>query len=69
MVLVLGAVVCGADNWVEIADFCDTKSDWLWQCLSLPKGMPPKDTFGQVFSWLDPGQLQARFPGWASLVS
>ena len=48
--LTLGAVICGADNWVEIAEFGQAKADGLRGFLALPNGIPSHDTLGRVFS-------------------
>ncbi len=34
------AVFCGADTWVQIADYAHSKIDWLQTFLSLPGGIP-----------------------------
>lgn len=67
--LTLGAVVCGADNWVEIAEFGQAKADWLRRFLALPNGIPSHDTLGRVFRRLDPEQFQAGFLDWVRSVS
>lgn len=67
--LAICAVVCGADNWVEIAEFGRAKADWLRRFLALPNGIPSHDTLGRVFSRLDPEQFQAGFLEWARSVS
>lgn len=64
----IGAVVCGADNRVEIAEFGPTKADWLRRFLSRPNGIPSHDTLGRVFRRLDPEQFQAGFLDWARSV-
>ena len=56
VVITLCAVVCGADNWVEIEEFGKTKQDWFARFLIPPGGIPSHDTFGSVFSLLDPQQ-------------
>ena len=43
------AVLCGADNWVQIADYAHSKLDWLKTFLTLPGGIPSHDTFRRVF--------------------
>ncbi len=48
------AVICGADNWTEVEFFGHQKQAWLETFLELPHGMPSHDTFGRVFSLLDP---------------
>lgn len=66
--LVIGAVVCGADNWMEIAEFGQAKAECLRRLLSLPNGIPSHDTLGRVFRRLDPEQFQAGFLDWARSV-
>lgn len=62
------AVICGADSWIDIADFGEAKEQWLKTFLALPNGIPSHDTFGRVFSLLDPAQFQASFAGWIQSV-
>ncbi|MFP4098486.1 MAG: transposase family protein [Alphaproteobacteria bacterium] len=33
------ATICGADNWVEITAFAQSREDWLQGFLELPHGM------------------------------
>lgn len=48
------AVLCGADNWIEIENFCRTKSEWLKKFIPLPNGRTPcNDTFRRVFHMID----------------
>ena len=61
LVITLCAVICGADNWVEIEIFGKAKLEWLRAFLVLPNGIPSHDTFGRVFSLLDPDQLERCF--------
>ena len=44
------AVVCGADSWVDVEQFGNSKKEWLSSLLKLPNGIPSHDTFGRVFS-------------------
>src|SRR5690606_26427194 len=48
------AVICGADGWVDMEQFGRAKHDWLKTFLHLPNGIPSHDTFGRVFTTLDP---------------
>src|SRR4051812_5086528 len=57
-------VLCGADSWQEIADYSESKLDWLSTFLSLPGGIPSHDTFRRVFCLLDPVAFQACFYDW-----
>ena len=67
--LPLCAVLGGADNWVEIAQFGRDKRAWLRTFLALPNGMPSHDTFGRVFAALDPAQFEQGFRSWVAGVA
>jgi hypothetical protein len=62
------AVFCGADNWVQIADYAHSKSDWLQTFLELPGGIPSHDTFRRVFCLLDPLAFQKGFSSWMTAL-
>ena len=59
----LCAVICGADTWVDVAEFGRSKEGWLRTFLDLPNGIPSHDTFGRVFAALDPAAFEAAFVG------
>lgn len=59
--ITLCAVICGADEWTDVELFGKAKRDWLRTFLPLPNGIPSHDTFGRVFSRLDPKQLEQCF--------
>ena len=63
------AVICGADSWVEVEEFGKAKEKWLRTFLILPNGIPSHDTFGRVFSIIDPQEFQSAFVSWVSAVS
>ena len=54
MAISICATIAGADGWTEIADFGRAKQDWLRTFIKIPNGIPSHDTFGRVFSLLDP---------------
>ena len=62
------AVLCGADSWLEIAEYSHSKVDWLKTFLTLPGGIPSHDTFRRVFCLLDPLAFQACFADWISAL-
>ena len=62
------AVLCGADNWVQIADYAHSKIDWLKTFLTLPGGLPSHDTFRRVFCLIDPLAFQKCFSAWIAAL-
>jgi predicted transposase YbfD/YdcC len=68
LTITLCAVICGADDWVAVATFGETKVAWLRTFLALPNGIPSHDTFGRVFRLLDPDELRRCFLAWVRAV-
>lgn len=66
--IAVAAVICGADDWVHVAEFGRSKEAWLRGFLDLPNGIPAHDTFGRVFSLLDPKAFEDCFRAWAASV-
>jgi predicted transposase YbfD/YdcC len=66
--IALCAVIAGADNWTEVAQFGQEKQAWFAQFLELAHGIPAHDTFGRVFAKLDPEQFQISFLNWVQAV-
>jgi DDE_Tnp_1-associated/Transposase DDE domain len=62
------AVICGADTWVDIAQFGRTKQAWLRSFLALPGGIPCHDAVGRVFAPLDPEAFERCFLAWIQAV-
>jgi len=63
------AVICGAEGWVDIELFGNSKIHWLASFLELPNGIPSHDTFGRVFSLIDAQQFQLAFYEWVWAVN
>ena len=40
IVMAICAVLCGSDDWVEVADWCEDEEEWLKGFLDLPHGTP-----------------------------
>ena len=69
IVMAVCAVLCGADGWVDVADWCEGEEEWLKTFLVLKNGTPSHDTFGEVFRILDATVFERCFRQWvASLV-
>ncbi|QQE64471.1 ISAs1 family transposase [Leptolyngbya sp. BL0902] len=67
--LTICAVVCGAESWVEVEAYGQSKAAWLKTFLALPSGIPSHDTISRLFAQLDPDQLQGCFLSWVKSVS
>lgn len=69
LTIALCGMICGADDWVTIVQFGETKKSWFETFLELPNGIPSHDTFNDVFAKLNPLQFQECFIAWASSLS
>jgi predicted transposase YbfD/YdcC len=58
------AIISGCDDWCAVAAYGRSKLKWLARFLDLPHGIPSHDTFGEVFSRLNPDAFEACFRAW-----
>src|SRR6266851_2466826 len=63
------AVICGANDWQQVATFGRKRRAWLQTFLQLPNGIPSHDTFERVFDRLDPQAFQACFRQWVEALA
>lgn len=63
------AVIGGADSWVDVEMYGKCKIEWLRGFLKLPNGIPSHDTFGRVFSIIDPKEFQDCFAKWIGAIA
>lgn len=65
IIIAVCAVICGADNWVGVADWGVEQIEWLREKgLKLVNGVPSHDTFRRVYLRINPEQFQAGFATW-----
>ena len=69
LVMALCAGLCGIDDWAGVELFAQLKKDWFSTFLELPGGIPSHDTFGRVFSRLDPKAFEACFRSWIAALA
>jgi hypothetical protein len=69
LVITILGTMCGAQNWVEIAQWGEARQAWLREFLDLPDGMPSHDTCGRVFALLDPQSLHQAFVAWMNALA
>lgn len=59
--IALAAVLCGAENCSDMADFARSREGVLREVLTLEYGPPSHDTFSRVFRLLDPKGFASVF--------
>lgn len=64
LVISVLAVLCGADDFEDIADFGQQKYALLAGHLAMPHGAPSADTFRRVFQHLDATAFNTAFLTW-----
>jgi predicted transposase YbfD/YdcC len=69
IVITLCGVICGADDFQQVAAFGRRRKDWLQTFLALPNGIPSHDTLERVFDRLDPQAFQACFRQWVEALA
>lgn len=69
IVIAICGAVYGANDWVAIEAFETAKQDWSKKFLELPGGIPSHDTFGRVFSHINPKHFQECFLKWVKAVA
>jgi predicted transposase YbfD/YdcC len=64
LLIALCAIISGADTWTQVAEYGRSKLDWFRDFLELPNGIPSHDTFGRLFSMIDPKGFHDFFIRW-----
>jgi predicted transposase YbfD/YdcC len=61
-------IICGGESFTDMQDFGEAKQAWLSKLLELPHGIPSHDTFGRVFSLVDPQAFGECFLRWSAAL-
>jgi predicted transposase YbfD/YdcC len=69
LVIAVCAAICGAETWMDIEDFGESKLEWFSQFLDMSNGVPSHDTFARVFAYLNPADFHEAFYAWVSAVN
>jgi len=64
LVITVCAVISGLEHWTQIEDFANANLAWFQTFLDLPGGIPSHDTFGKVFSVINPDAFELRIQQW-----
>lgn len=62
------AVICGADDFVAIAEFGVKKRNWLAQFLNLKDGIPSHDRFNAILAALKPAEFEQCLLSWITAL-
>ena len=51
--MVVSALLCGMNTFIEIEDFCNHQKSWLSKWIKMPSGIPRAQTFSNIFQIID----------------
>jgi predicted transposase YbfD/YdcC len=68
VVIAVCAVICGADDFVAIADFGKTKRRWFARFLHLNSGIPSHDRFNAVLAAIKPAEFEQCLLRWITAL-
>src|SRR5215510_1331884 len=69
LVIALCTLLAGGEGFQDMELFGKSKHAWLHTFLALPHGIPSHDTFGRVFTRLNPKRFQECFLSWTRAVA
>jgi hypothetical protein len=69
LTIAICGMICGADNWVAMEQYGNSKQEWLKQFLELPNGIPSHDTIARVFARIDPLEFEQCFRDWVKEIA
>ena len=69
LTITLCAMICGADDFSDIAFFGKSKKEWFATFLNLPYGIPSHDTINRFFSMLSPTEFSKCFTAWTQALA
>jgi predicted transposase YbfD/YdcC len=68
VVMALCAVLSGADDFVSIAHWAETKREWLAKFLDMSAGVPSHDRFNAVLGAIKPAEFEKRLLSWITAL-
>jgi predicted transposase YbfD/YdcC len=70
-ILLIGivSVLCGAETWLQMKMFAQSKEDFFRKFLTLENGIPSEDTINRVFSAIDSDEFESCFIEWVNSIS
>lgn len=64
VVIAICAVICGADDFVAIAQWGNKKRQWLAKFLDLSEGIPSHDRFNAILAAIKPAEFEKCLLSW-----
>ncbi len=68
VVIAVCAVICGADDFVAIAEFGRKKREWLSRFLDLKNGIPSHDRFNAILAAINPAEFEKCLLSWITAL-
>ena len=68
VVIAVCAVICGADDFVAIAEFGRKKHEWLSRFLDLKNGIPSHDRFNAILAAINPAEFEKCLLSWITTL-
>ena len=68
VVIAVCAVICGADDFVAIAEFGEKKRKWFARFLDLRNGIPSHDRFNAILAAIKPAEFEKCFLSWITTL-
>lgn len=68
VVIAICAVICGADDFVAIAKWGETRRKWLSRFLDMSAGVPSHDRFNAILAAIKPAEFEACLLGWITAL-
>jgi predicted transposase YbfD/YdcC len=68
VVIAVCAVICGADDFVAIAEFGRKKREWLARFLDLRNGIPSHDRFNAILAAIKPAEFEKCLLNWITAL-
>jgi predicted transposase YbfD/YdcC len=68
VVIAVCAVICGADDFVAIAEFGVNKRQWLSRFLDLRSGIPSHDRFNAILAAIKPAEFEKCLLSWVAAL-
>lgn len=68
LLMAIISVLCSADSWNDIEEYCVAKEEWLTDLLDLQNGIPSHDTFNRVIGGIDQKEFERCFSQWTATL-